>query len=259
MKRIIILLTMLTFYSLPAMAVDIPGVDIEVAAGGWMQQPSGDFSYVIGTVGANDTLDVEDDLKYDGKWNLAGRLKVDFPIIPGIYLMAAPMEFDGDGQLSEDFSFGDQTITQGIPFYSKVTLNQYDIGLYYGIPGLKAVTLDKLNVDIGINARIIEAKAEMKQAGTNIIISKSETLPLPLVYLAAQFQPVERIGLDVEARGMAIGDNRVCSLIGRLRVKVFGPVFAAGGYRYDKVEIDESDVIIDTQFQGPFAEAGLTF
>ena len=49
------------------------------------------------------------------------------------------------------------------------------------------------------------------------------------------------------------------SLIGRLKVRPYGPIFVAGGYRYDNVNIDYDDLDIDTVFQGPFLEAGLEF
>lgn len=82
---------------------------------------------------------------------------------------------------------------------------------------------------------------------------------MPTLYLAAQFQPIERFALEVEGRGLALGDSKVYSLIGRVRVKVIGPTFVAGGYRYDAVDVDESDVRVDAQFQGPFFEAGVKF
>jgi hypothetical protein len=48
-------------------------------------------------------------------------------------------------------------------------------------------------------------------------------------------------------------------LIGRLRFNLVGFLFLTGGYRYDKIDIDEEGVIIDTDFSGSFAEAGLSF
>ena len=46
---------------------------------------------------------------------------------------------------------------------------------------------------------------------------------------------------------------------GRLKIKPFGPVFVAGGYRYDSAKIDYQDIDIDAEFEGPFAEVGLDF
>ena len=52
-------------------------------------------------------------------------------------------------------------------------------------------------------------------------------------------------------------EHKVYSLLGRLRYNVAGPVFLAGGYRFDKVDVDEDDVVVDADFSGPFIEAGL--
>ncbi len=80
-----------------------------------------------------------------------------------------------------------------------------------------------------------------------------------MVYAGIQIAPVEWLGLEFEGRGIAYSSHYYVSLIGRLKVKPFGPFFVAGGYRYDTVKIDYQDIDIDTKFQGPFAEVGLDF
>ncbi len=71
--------------------------------------------------------------------------------------------------------------------------------------------------------------------------------------------PSKYFALEFEGRGIGWSSNYYVSLIGRLKVKPYGPFFVAGGYRYDKVKIDHQDLDIDTEFQGPFAEVGLEF
>ena len=127
------------------------------------------------------------------------------------------------------------------------------------VPLLKTATLDKLNIDLGINIRIMDVKGEVKQDTTNLNESESEFLPVPMLFLAAQFSPVERFAIEAEGRGISYGDNTVVSVIARLKVKIAGPVFAAAGYRYDSIDIDESDVKLDTSIAGPFFEAGVKF
>ena len=80
-----------------------------------------------------------------------------------------------------------------------------------------------------------------------------------MIYAAMQIVPVEWLGLEFEGRGVAYSSNHYVSLIGRLKVKPFGPFFVAGGYRYDNVKIDYQDIDIDTEFEGPFAEVGFDF
>jgi len=247
---------------LPGNALALPGIDVEAAIGGWMQSPVGDVSYAPTELGLEETLDFEDDFNYDDQTRVTGRIKVDIPVVPSVYLMASPSEFDGDGLKDVDFSFGDFEFSANEPFYSKVTLNQYDIGLYYSVPLLKTATLNRLNIDVGLNARIMDIKGEIEQDSTvygQVREETSETIPVPMLFLAAQFTPMERFALEAEGRGISIGGNTVMSVIARLRVKVFGPAFAAAGYRYDAIDIDENDVKLDTNIAGPFLEAGVKF
>jgi len=112
---------------------------LELAVGVWKQSPQGDMSYELVT--ANDELDLERDANYDDETRFTARLKIDMPLfIPNIYLMASPMEFDGTGLKTTSFKFGDDTFSANIPFYSKITLDHYDIGFYYGIPFVQTIS-----------------------------------------------------------------------------------------------------------------------
>jgi len=84
-------------------------------------------------------------------------------------------------------------------------------------------------------------------------------VPIHQVYLAPQFRPIDFLAIEAEGRGISISGNKAYSLIGRLRFNQVGFLSLTGGYRYDKIDIDEEGVIIDTDFSGSFAEAGLSF
>jgi len=232
---------------------------LEFAVGGWKQSPKGDLSYEAVT--ANDKLDLERDANYDDETRFTARLKIDMPLlIPNIYLMASPMEFDGTGVKTANFKFGDiPNFSANVPFYSKITLDHYDIGFYYGIPFIKTASAETVNVDVGLNVRIYDFEVEIRQDATSLEESEDFTLPLPMAYLALQIKPVDKLAIEAEARGISISGNQIYSLTGRVKFNVFGPVFAAAGYRYDKLKIDEDDVEVDIDFSGPFIEAGFKF
>jgi len=231
---------------------------LEFAVGGWKQSPQGYMSYEPVTV--NDELDLERDAKYDDETRFTGRLKIDMPLfIPNIYLMASPMEFDGTGLKTVDFNFGDDDFSANVPFYSKITLDHYDIGFYYGIPFIETISAKTVNIDVGLNIRIFDFEAQVRQDATSLEESEDFTLPIPMVYLGLQIKPVDKLAIEAEARGISYSGNHLYSLIGRVKFNVFGPVFAAAGYRYDKLKIDEEDVEVDIDFSGPFIEAGFKF
>jgi len=231
---------------------------LEFAVGGWNQSPQGNLAYKSITVG--DKLDLERDSNYDDETRFTGRLKIDMPLlIPNIYLMASPMEFDGTGLKTADFKFGDDTFSANIPFYSKITLDHYDIGFYYGIPFIQTISNKIVNIDVGLNVRIYDFEVEIKQDTASLEETEDFTLPVPMAYLAFQIKPVDILVIEAEARGISYSGNHLYSLIGRVKFNIFGPVFAAAGYRYDKLKIDEEDVEVDVDFSGPFIEAGFKF
>lgn len=230
---------------------------VEFAVGGWAQDPSGTLGYKV--LNSNDILDVEKDLKYDTENRVTGRLKIDMPLfLPNIYLMATPMEFKEIGSKEGGFKFGDISFDPG-PFETETVLDHFDVGLYYGIPLLETATFDKLNIDVGINIRIYDYDLNVRQASTGLSESEDGTLPVPMVFVAVQLRPFERLSLEAEGRGISYSGNDVYSLIGRIKFNIAGPLFAAGGYRYEKVKIDEEDVLADIEISGPFLEAGFSF
>jgi len=267
MKRFLSCMLIAVFLMFPVASSALPGIDIEAAVGGWRQTPSGDLSYVSGVYDIEDTLDLENDFGFEEETRVTGRLKIELPVVPTVYVVAAPMDFEGVGEKSVAFEFGDTRFEAGESISSKLTLNQYDIGLYYGIPFLKTATSGKLNIDLGVNVRIMDINAEVtgqvrdSTTGFNYTEthSKSVMAPIPMLYLAVQFKPVDRFAVEAEARGISTGDDKIYSLVGRVKVKVLGPAFVAGGYRYDVIKVEEEDVIVDTTFSGPFLEAGVQF
>ncbi len=255
MKKPLMLISLVFLFAM-VMPSQSFSAGVEFAVGVWEQSPQGQLSFENDF----DNLDLEDDLNYDDETRIFGRLKIDMPaVIPNIYLMATPMEFDGTGQKTVNFKFGDQTFQANVDFFSEINLDHFDLALYYGIPGLESATADMLNIEVGINVRIYDFEGKIDQAATGLSESESFTAPIPMVYLAAQLRPLEKLAIEAEARGVIFGDDKVYSLIGRLKFKAFGPLFLAAGYRMDKIDIEEDDFELDVDFSGLFAEAGFVF
>jgi outer membrane protein len=261
MKRLKIWIAggLLTLALAPAAA---SAMGIELALGVWNQTPDGDISYK-GSL-AQDTLNVKDHLKYSDDTKLFGRVKIDTPLIfPNIYLMATPMEFSKTGSKNTTFQFGNASVAANRPFTSELKLDHYDIGLFYGVPLLKTATAGILNVDWGLDARFIDFKARVtgQDSLSGLVVSDSKALviPLPMLYVGFQVKPVSWVAAEGEARGITYGSNHYYDLIGRVKIKPLGPVFAAAGYRYEKVDIDRDGVKAKVSFGGPFGEVGVEF
>ncbi len=188
-----------------------------------------------------------------------GRLVFEFPrFFPNLYVMAIPAEFEGADNTNIRFNVDDKIFSAGRKFNSQITINELDLTLYYDIPLVKTLTADTLNIDLGLNVRTIDfdGNIENEQLGK---VSKNFIVPIPMVFGALQFHPLNALALEAEGRGMALGANKAFSIVGRIRWNVLDHVFAAGGYRYDKFDIDYQGVLIDADISGPFFEAGLSF
>ena len=257
MKKLLMLISFVFLFTM-VMPSQSFSLGFEFAVGVWNQSPQGDLSYE--ELSDFDTLDIEDDLNYDDETDIFARLKIDMPLmIPNIYLMATPMNYDEDSQLNRNVKFGDIVIPVNVPFSSELTLDHFDLALYYGIPGLELATADLLNIEIGINIRIYDFEGKVDIPSLGLTESEDFVAPVPMIYLAAQLRPHKKLAIEAEARGLVIGDDKGYSLIGRLKWKVFGPLFIAGGYRYDKIDVEEDDFVLDIDFSGVFGEAGIVF
>ncbi len=232
-------------------------IGVEASVGGWRQSPSGTLEY------QGDSLDLKNDLNLGNKSQIFARVKVELPLIlPNIYFMATPMSFDGTKQLSRQITFGNTTFDTTAPIQSKLHMDQYDLALYYPIPFLKTATLGVLNVDLGLNARQIKFDGSITETIPGLVTetaSKSVTFYVPMIYAGVQVKPISEFSFEAEVRGITYGSNHCYDYIGRLKIMPIGPLFISGGYRYEVVKIDQSDVKADDTVSGPFVEAGVNF
>ncbi len=231
---------------------------IEAGVGFWQQSPSGSLEYK--PVSATDSIDLKDDLNLGSKSRVVARVKAELPLIlPNIYFMATPMSFDGTSTITRDISYGGTTFQANVPVQSKVTLDHYDLALFYPVPLLKTATVGVLNVELGLNARQINFKGTISQDSLGLTASKDLTLYVPMIYVGAQVKPISAFSIEAEIRGISYGKNSYYDYLGRLKIMPVGPLFISGGYRAEQIKIDQSDVKADVKFSGPFAEVGLNF
>lgn len=264
MKKIsAVFVAVIILMGVPAMSQET----VEFAAGMWSQNIDGEMSYTLDpsalTPGVLYVADIEDDLGIDDENRAFARLKADLPLLPGVYLGLTPMEFSGDNTLTRNFEFGDYTFEANQLLETDMRLNHLDVGLYYSIPFLNLASLKKINVDLGLICRIAELDAEVRgtDLATGLQVKESEdyTLPIPMLYGAVQITPVEKLALELECMGISLKGNHLLCGLARLKYYLTGPLFLAGGYRYDDILLDEEDIEVDFTVSGFFVETGLTF
>jgi outer membrane protein len=202
---------------------------------------------------------LEDDREFDEASRSFGQVMVDMSqYLPNICVMMTSINYEGTHINNMRLDFSGESFKDDVSLDSKATLNDLDIALYYGIPFVKTVSHDRLNIDLGINVRTLDFEDTIEQNSSGQA-SEKLSLPIPMVFAALQFHPVDALAIEAEGRGISIDGKKSYGLIGRLRWKTYGPIYAAGGYRFSRYEIDNDGMVVNTVINGPFVEAGLSF
>ena len=223
----------------------------------WPLSPQGELAYT--PPGSNSIAKIANVLESYNEDRPCGQLVFDFPrFFPNLYVMTTPAEFEGASSKNIRFHIGDKIFAAESDYNSQINLNELDLTLYYDVPLVKTLTADMLNIDLGLNVRAVDFDGNIEHEALGKA-SKSFIVPIPMLFGALQFHPLHSLALEAEGRGIALGPNKAFSLVGRIRWNVLDHVFAAGGYRYDKFDIDYQGVLIDADISGPFFEAGLSF
>ncbi|MBI2118518.1 MAG: TIGR04219 family outer membrane beta-barrel protein [Elusimicrobia bacterium] len=243
-----VLLTLL-FYSL-----NLSAFEVETGVGISQISPSGNLSYKgIG-------LDVKNDLKYDKVSNFTGRIRLDLPLfLPNLYIAATPLKFDATGSKTVPFQFGNLSFSANVPFTSTLKLDHYDLTLFYGIPFIETVTDEKLRIDVGLNVRLIDFKAEINQAQTGLNESKSLAVPVPMGFLALQLKPIEKLSVGAEIKAIAYGKSRYYDANALVKYRILKFLFIGAGYKVQNITMNQNDVHTELEFSGPAAEVGIIF
>ena len=254
----------------------LPLIGVEVAGGISRYSPDGDIAY------KGDKLSLTDTLGFDSSNSYFGRAKIKLPfILPNIYLAYTPIEFEGENTLSKTITFANTSFTANTKIKSSLNMKRIDVGVYWGIPFLKAITktvtlgIGGINVDFGIVGRKIDLEATVEDTSTNKKETGSATIYLPMLYGGIGIDvdiPVIPVipRFTVELEGMGIPySGKHCKhyydITGRIKTYFFstpviGPSFFIGeGYKYEDFKGEYDDVEASFKISGPFGELGVAF
>ncbi|MCP3922958.1 MAG: TIGR04219 family outer membrane beta-barrel protein [Desulfobacterales bacterium] len=256
MKRLVFLLSIIAFLTVPTSSYALLGFGVEGAIGISKSNASGKFSY-------------KEDLTYDLESNMGfddtddeketARIKLYLPlVIPNVYYHHYEMNFAGTAAAS--FEYAGQTIAATTASSLDIVVDDY--ALFYTIAPINLATAGIVNIEVGINVRLLSIDAEV----TGVTDDVDFSVPIPQIFAAVQIDiPMIPIILHGEYRSLSIDDDNECtSITGRLVLELpiplpLGEVFIAGGYTKDIYKIDHDNVKADTEFETYFLELGYKF
>ncbi len=176
-------------------------VDIEVGAGLWSSQMSG-------TLGDKTTsFDFEKDLGLDKTSNTYYYARFDHfvPLLPN--LRYEKQAFSTSGKGNKAGTIPGTAISLGANTNTDITLDQQDLTFYWGIPGLGVLTGGILDIEFGVDVKLLDGSFGFNVAGVKqnpIDISAT----LPLAYLGVLVDiPFIDMGLEGSIKKIAFKDS----------------------------------------------------
>lgn len=232
-------------------------VDVEIGAGVWNASPSGQITY--GPAATAGEVDFADDLKLDDSSNSYMYLRLDhfIPIVPNVRLEQQNYTTTGEGSVSA--TFGDVTLSGATE--TDVTLNQQDIILYWGIPGVNALTAGILDIEFGIDVKQIDGELTLTDVdGDTDTVDFS--VPVPMGYAAVLVDiPFIPVALEVSSKMLAAGDSKIQDTKAKVDVTLPLPIplidlAIEGGMKQQTIQIAD-DLVDDLDMK--FENSGIFF
>lgn len=233
---------------------------VEMGGGVWQNEISGTITSTDTTGLITQTFDT-DLLNYDkeSKGYAWVFIKHPIPVLPNLRLEYAAVDFSG----TSTQSFVYQGVTYAANTTSDLTMDQFDIIMYYNLLDNTAWT----TLDVGLDVKIIKSEFNAQDSVSNIEVHETETLPVPMAYGRLRFELPFDIGVEGIGKYTAYKDSKVIDYVIKadytltdiLPVDVGFEV----GYRFEKFDIDGDDFDIDTsgdlEVDGIFAGAVIRF
>lgn len=251
-KRCMLMIALLGFLTPPAYADE----NISFKAGYVKMAPEGDIAVSAGDV-TGTTVNIEDDLGMDGEDGYFAEAALqfdDFRLFAG-YL---PINFSGETILTKEVSFNGETFANNSRVKTDVEINIYEAGLAWFMVNVDDAPV---RVQFGPEAAVkyVDVSLNMQDTASPLGTSESVSVAVPTIGARLRVAIADYLGVVGRASYMEYNDNSFMDVDTQVE---FSPVPMLGiyaGYRYLDIDVNESDVLIDATFSGPYAGAMVRF
>lgn len=162
-----------------------------------------------------------------------------------------PLDLSGQGRLTSNIAFNGQTFTIGENLESNVDASFFDFGLTYYL-----LNVDDLPVRVQFGpelaAKVVTGDLKVRSDTTGIEEEISGTAGLPTVGGRLRLGFADYLGVVGRVGYSQLGDNSFLDVDGQVEFSPLPLVGIYAGYRYLNLNIDQSGVVLDSQFSGPY-------
>jgi len=244
----------LALLSGPALADEI----VSLKAGFLKLSPEGDFavssSSLVGTA-----VSLDNDLGFDDseEYFVEGAVQL------GPFRLGAsytPIEFSGQGTLSRTINFNGRTFDAAAQSASDVSIDLLDANLTWYLINLDDLPV-RLQIGPELSVKYVQADLSITGSSGGLAVTETETAeaPIPTLGARARIGLSDFVGLVGRVGYLEVDQNHFLDADAQIE---FSPIPMLGifaGYRYFDLKVDESDVLIDATFKGPYAGALFRF
>jgi outer membrane protein len=217
--------------------------------------PSGNFTGTENGIGTS--VDIEDDLNFDDSEDVTAEVALQL----GSFRLSAgylPLKFSGTGTLTQDFFFNGKQYTVGEAVKGDIDVDLYDVGLTWYLLNFDDLPV-RLQLGPEIAVKIVDGDLSVDSRTTGIRESVSGTAAVPTIGARARVGISDFIALVGRVGYVEYDDNTFLDADAQIEISPIPLVGIYGGYRYLDIDVDESDIVLNATFEGPYAGAFLRF
>lgn len=235
------------------------GFHAEAGVGIGEHDLSGDIQY------RGDKIDLKDTLGMGKETQTTFKLKFEHPvpIVPNIYYHYIPSSFTAKKTSTETIGYGGQTFQASTVVTSEVNITRHDIGLFYNVPFVGLATLGILDLEFGINAKLLDftGSLEGQVVGTGMVQKeeKAVTVPIPQLYAGFSITPIGLVSLNGEIKYISIDGNTLSEIDVSLRIRPLPFLYITVGYFMETLKVDTEDLVTDITTNAPYLMIGAEF
>ena len=170
-----------------------------------------------------------------------------------------PVSYSGATMLNQKIVFNGQTFTANTPVNSSLDLRMLDADYRYAFldaeNGVAGFSLGLI-----LQVKFIDGEAKIHAPSLQTGSDFSFQVPLPMLGLGAHVGLLSDIlALRAKATGIAYSGNYLYEAQADLSFTPFPFVDIHGGYKVIRLKIDYDDLLLDSQFTGPYVGLAVSF
>jgi outer membrane protein len=170
-----------------------------------------------------------------------------------------PISYSGATMLNQNIVFNGQTFTLNTQVKSSLDLRMLDVDYRYAFLDAEN-SVAGFSLGLILQIKYIDGEAKIHAPSLQTGSTYTFQVPLPMLGLGAHVGLLSDIlALRAKATGIAYSGNYLFDAQADLSFTPFPFLDIHGGYKMVRLKIDYDDLLLDTQFSGPYVGLAVSF